>query len=116
MEKALRILIILSLIGAIALVAAIFVFWLPSLQAYVVTLEGGLPILSELVYPFSAVIALLCLGALGVALAFPSAMKKDQIFSCPTASEELLIPGVGTVASGCSGAGVGGACLTIVIV
>ncbi|MBR2849963.1 MAG: hypothetical protein IKB84_02870 [Clostridia bacterium] len=87
MEKALRILIILSLIGAIALVAAIFVFWLPSLQAYVVTLEGGLPILSELVYPFSAVIALLCLGALGVALAFPSAMKKDKIFSCPTASK-----------------------------
>ena len=87
MEKTLRILIILSLIGAIALVAAIFVFWLPSLQAYVVTLEGGLPILSELVYPFSAVIAILCLGALGVALAFPSAMKKDEIFSCVTASK-----------------------------
>ena len=87
MEKALRILIILSLIGAIALVALIFAFWLPSLEGYVAELTAESSVHSRLVYPFSAVIALLCLGALGVALAFPSAMKKDEIFSCVTASK-----------------------------
>ena len=87
MDKFLRAFIIVSLIGAIALIAAVFLFWLPPLQEYVVVLEGDLPILSELVYPFSAIIALLCLGALGVALVFPSAMKKDEIFSCVTASK-----------------------------
>lgn len=87
MEKALRILIILSLIGAIALVALIFAFWLPSLEGYVAELTAESSVHSRLVYPFSAVIALLCLGALGVALTFPSAMKKDEIFSCITASK-----------------------------
>ena len=87
MEKALRILIILSLIGAIALVALIFAFWLPSLECYVAELTAESSVHSRLVYPFSAVIALLCLGALGLALAFPSAMKKDEIFSCVTASK-----------------------------
>lgn len=87
MEKALRILIILSLIGAIALVALIFAFWLPSLEGYVAELTAESSVHLRLVYPFSAVIALLCLGALGVALAFPSAMKKDEIFSCVTASK-----------------------------
>lgn len=87
MEKALRILIILSLIGAIALVALIFAFWLPSLEGYVAELTAESSVHLRLVYPFSAVIALLCLGALGVALTFPSAMKKDEIFSCVTASK-----------------------------
>ena len=87
MDKALRILIILSLIGAIALVALIFAFWLPSLECYVAELTAESSVHSRLVYPFSAVIALLCLGALGVALTFPSAMKKDEIFSCVTASK-----------------------------
>ena len=87
MEKFIRIFIILALIGAIALVALIFVFWLPSLEAYVAELTADSSVHSRLVYPFSALIALLCLGALGTALSFPSAMKKDKIFSSPTASK-----------------------------
>ena len=87
MEKVLRIFIIIALIGAIALVGAAFLFWLPSLEAYVTEIAGEFSTYSKLVYPFSAVIALLCLGALGAALTFPSAMKKDKIFSCPTASK-----------------------------
>ena len=87
MEKFIRIFIILALIGAIALVALIFAFWLPSLEGYVAELTAESSVHSRLVYPFSAVIALLCLGALGAALSFPSAMKKDKIFSSPTASK-----------------------------
>ena len=87
MEKFIRIFIILSLIGAIALVALIFAFWLPSLEGYVAELTAESSVHSRLVYPFSAFIALLCLGALGAALSFPSAMKKDKIFSSPTASK-----------------------------
>ena len=87
MEKFIRIFIILALIGAIALVALIFAFWLPSLEGYVAELTADSSLHSRLVYPFSAVIALLCLGALGAALSFPSAMKKDKIFSSPTASK-----------------------------
>ena len=87
MEKFIRIFIILALIGAIALVALIFAFWLPSLEGYVAELTADSSVHSRLVYPFSAVIALLCLGALGTALSFPSAMKKDKIFSSPTASK-----------------------------
>jgi hypothetical protein len=106
MEKVIRIFIIIALIGAIALVGAVFVFWLPSLEAYVAELTAGLPVSSKLVYPFSAVIALLCLGALGAALSFPSAMKKDKIFSCPTASKlsaiSLLIALAGAVIIACA--------------
>lgn len=91
MAKALRSLIILALIGALALVCAIFAFWLPSLHEYVLTLEGGIPILSSLVYPVSALVAALCIAALAVALAFPSAMKQDRIFSAPTASKLSII-------------------------
>ena len=87
MEKFIRIFIILALIGAIVLVALIFAFWLPSLEGYVAELTADSSLHSRLVYPFSAVIALLCLGALGAALSFPSAMKKDEIFSCVTASK-----------------------------
>lgn len=87
MEKFIRIFIILALIGAIVLVALIFAFWLPSLEGYVAELTADSSVHSRLVYPFSAVIALLCLGALGAALSFPSAMKKDKIFSSPTASK-----------------------------
>ena len=87
MEKFIRIFIILALIDAIALVALIFAFWLPSLEGYVAELTADSSVHSRLVYPFSAVIALLCLGALGTALSFPSAMKKDKIFSSPTASK-----------------------------
>ena len=87
MEKFIRIFIILALIGAIVLVALIFAFWLPSLESYVAELTADSSVHSGLVYPFSAVIALLCLGALGAALSFPSAMKKDKIFSSPTASK-----------------------------
>ena len=87
MEKFIRIFIILALIGAIALVALIFAFWLPSLEGYVAELTEESSVHSRLVYPFSVVIALLCLGALGAALSFPSAMKKDKIFSSPTASK-----------------------------
>ena len=87
MEKFIRIFIILALIGAIALVALIFAFWIPSLEGYVAELTTESSVHSRLVYPFSAVIALLCLGALGAALSFPSAMKKDKIFSSPTASK-----------------------------
>lgn len=87
MEKFIRIFIILALIGAIVLVALIFAFWLPSLEGYVAELTAESSVHSRLVYPFSAVIALLCLGALGAALSFPSAMKKDKIFSSPTASK-----------------------------
>jgi hypothetical protein len=87
MEKFIRIFIILALIGAIALVALIFAFWLPSLGDYVAELTAESSVHSRLVYPFSAVIALLCLGALGAALSFPSAMKKYKIFSSPTASK-----------------------------
>jgi hypothetical protein len=106
MEKVIRIFIIIALIAAIALVGAVFVFWLPSLEAYVAELTVGLPVSSKLVYPFSAVIALLCLGALGAALSFPSAMKKDKIFSCPTASKlsaiSLLIALAGAVIIACA--------------
>ena len=91
MEKILRTFIIISLVAAIALVAIIFIFWLPALQQYVQSLEGELPLFSDLVYPLSAIIALLNVSALGVALAFPSAMKKDQIFSDATASKLSLI-------------------------
>ena len=87
MEKFIRIFIILALIGAITLVALIFAFWLPALEGYVAELTADSSVHSRLVYPFSAVIALLCLGALGAALSFPSAMKKDEIFSCVTASK-----------------------------
>ena len=91
MEKFIRIFIILALIGAIALVALIFAFWLPSLEGYVAELTAESSVHSRLVYPFSAVIALLCLGALGAALSFPSAMKKDKIFSSPTASKLIIV-------------------------
>ena len=87
MEKFIRIFIILALIGAIALVALIFAFWLPSLEGYVAELTAESSVHSRLVFPFSAVIAILCLGALGAALSFPSAMKKDKIFSSTTASK-----------------------------
>ena len=87
MEKFIRIFIILALIGAIALVALIFAFWLPSLEGYVAELTAEYSVHSRLVYPFSALIALLCLGALGAALSFPAAMKKDKIFSSLTASK-----------------------------
>lgn len=87
MEKFIRTFIILALIGAIVLVALIFALWLPSLEGYVAELTAESSVHSRLVYPFSAVIALLCLGALGAALSFPSAMKKDKIFSSPTASK-----------------------------
>lgn len=91
MDKFLRAFIIVSLIGAIALVAAVFLFWLPPLQEYVVVLEGELPILSGLVYPFSALIAALSVASIAVAIAFPSAMKKDKIFSNATASKLSII-------------------------
>ena len=91
MDKFLRAFIIVSLIGAIALVAAVFLFWLPPLQEYVVVLEGDLPILSALVYPFSALIAALSVASIAVAIAFPSAMKKDKIFSNATASKLSII-------------------------
>ena len=91
MDKFLRAFIIVSLIGAIALVAAVFLFWLPPLQEYVIVLEGDLPILSALVYPFSALIAALSVASIAVAIAFPSAMKKDMIFSNATASKLSII-------------------------
>lgn len=91
MARTLRALIILALIGALALVGAIFVFWLPPFREYLITLEGNLPILSSLVYPISALVATLCIASLAIALAFPSAMKRDMIFSTPTSSKLSII-------------------------
>lgn len=91
MKKSIRTLIIVALIVAIALVAAIFIFWLPSLRFYVREMDSSLALLSELVYPISSVIALLSLAPLAVALTFPSEMKKDRIFSEECAFKLSLI-------------------------
>lgn len=106
MARTLRALIILALIGALALVGAIFVFWIPSFHSYVLSLEGDFPVLSSLIYPISALVALLCVAALAIALAFPSAMKHDKVFSNATASKisviSLLIAISGTLILLCS--------------